>query len=203
MKKLLVILIAAISVVTGVSEFVVASGQSGCASMNLNVLGMRKQLSSDWKPVDQQDEVGGDVDIRGQDWPISINVGYLYASRKGRVDQILQIGNISMSFTQLEREAVTEEVFGGVKKIWTDENGFSLFVSGGASWIKGAFRFANAGTFDSARVGWYASLGGYCTLANFLNVGIVGRYSDTTLNIIGADLNAGGWHYGVLAGFHF
>ncbi len=188
----------------GFMEYAAAADDPNTAKqLNLNIIGARKQLPEDWEPADQQDEIGVDFDIRGHGWPVSLNFVYLYATDKGTAEAIIEQNNVTTSFTSIEREAITQEVSAGLKKIWTNEYGFSLFVSGGADWIKGSVEFTNVSTFEESKMGWYAGAGGYYTMFNLINVGVWGRYSDAPLTIAGTELNAGGWHYGALAGIRF
>jgi hypothetical protein len=171
---------------------------------NLNFLGLRKQMTSDWKPVDEQDELGATFDLRGVGWPFSIDLGYLYATKKGNASTVLSVNNVNTAFDNLEREATTEEVDAGIKKIWTDKRDFSVFLGGGAAWIRGKLKYLDVANFDESKVGWYGTVGFYWTIAKFLNLGVTGRYSDVRLDLGGLkDVNAGGWHYGFLAGVHF
>jgi opacity protein-like surface antigen len=182
---------------------VAAQGKLECPSFNINVLGMRKELSNDWKPNNEQDEIGGNIDLRGAYWPVSLDLTYLYATNKGNVNETIVNGS---TFNNVENRAITEEAGLGIKKIWTNNQMWSFFVAGGADWIKGSLRFTGTGiqnSFDQTKVGWYGSAGIYYTLFNFLNLGVTGRYSSVDLTIAGRDIAAGGWHYGFLAGFHF
>ena len=173
-------------------------------SFNINVIGARKQLSSDWKPTDQQDEIGGDFDMRGNNWPVLLNFAYLYATQKDHADELISVGNVTTAFTNLEREATTEELDLGIKKIWTDESRLSFSLAGGAAWIKGRLKFMDTAKFDDSKLGWYGSAAIYYTFFNFLNVGVNARYSDVKLTLGSRDdINAGGFHYGALVGFHF
>jgi hypothetical protein len=97
----------------------------------------------------------------------------------------------------------TQEVYLGAKKVWMDKNNFSLFVGAGASWIKARIAYLDIQTFDETNVGWYGSLGGYYTVLRLINLGVIVRYSDNTVKLGNQDINAGGWHYGFLAGLHF
>jgi hypothetical protein len=202
MKRIGVVLLgmfSLISIFQGIGFSADDNNAPECAVTNLNFIGARKQLSSDWKPADQQDELGASVDIQGKGWPISLDFSYLYATQKGKADEIIR----NQSFSQLEREAVTEEVGLGLRKNWSDEHGFTVFLGGGAAWVKGSLTFTNVDTFSESKVGWYGTTGFYVTFAHFLNIGVIGRYSDVPLTINNVDLNAGGWHYGAFAGFHF
>jgi len=201
-KVLLFVSMIATGLFSTIGQAMAAEGNPKCPSININVLGMEKQLSSDWKPNDLQDELGASLDLRPATWPLAIEVGYLYATKKGNANTIITSGNTSTAYNNLQTQAITEEAFAGLKKNWTNAAGWNLFVSAGASWIKGSLQFANVGNFDSSQVGWYASLGGGYVIANFLELGVIGRYSNNTVNVIGRDINAGGLHYGVYAGIH-
>ncbi|MHB9155811.1 MAG: hypothetical protein ACYC5N_09010, partial [Endomicrobiales bacterium] len=191
MKKTIVLLIGVLSLGAVFQDFAFAQ-QKECPSMNFNIIGARKTLPDEWKPTNEQDELGANFDFTGKEWPISFDVGYLYAVRKGRADEIITENNVSTAFDNLEREASTQELSAGVKKIWMNEDtDLSLFLGGGAAWITGRLAFTDVETFDESKLGWYATTGAYFTVLEFLNLGVLVRYSDTRIDLDGRDLQAG------------
>lgn len=202
MKRLIIYVLAVAALASVAGEIAMANDQS-CPEFNLNFIGARKMLSDDWKPNNEQDELGATIDLRGANWPVSLELGYLYASKKGTADALIQQGNVTTAFNSLERESRTEEVSAGIRKNWPTSSGFTPFVSAGATWIKATLKYTDVTSFDESKVGWYGSAGIYYTLIKFLNVGVFARYSDSKITLGGTDLNAGGWHYGGLVGFHF
>lgn len=202
MKKTMLLLLGLVVLAPAFPAAAYAQDEK-CAQINFNVFGMRKLLSDDWKPANEQDELGIGFDVKGDGWPLSLDVAYFYATAKGTADEILTQGNVTTQFTDLKRKASIQELNAGIRKTWTDKNGFSLFVGGGAAWTIGRLEFTGVTSFDEAALGWYGTAGAYYTAMKFLNLGIIGRFSDAELNIAGRDRNAGGWHYGFLAGISF
>ncbi len=59
------------------------------------------------------------------------------------------------------------------------------------------------GADDETGYGIWLDAGLYTTLRKNLNIGIDGRWSKADLELFDRDAQAGGWHIGVMAGFHW
>ncbi len=168
---------------------------------NINAFLGRKTLDTDdWKPAEEQGEFGVEFDFRPKSWPINIAIDLLGASGEGTVfDPVL--GNVKL-------KSKTSEFNIGVRKIWElAASPVRPFIGGGLSFMhaEGEVEIPGVGAASESGNGTGIWLGGgvYFTLAEHFNLGFELKYSDASVTIAGVDVNAGGTHIGLLAGYHW
>lgn len=194
MKKFLRIFIIGIMgiCISSLPKIILAADKT--TTGNVNILFGRKSLDdNDWAPLEEQDEVGFEFDIRAMDWPVSLVFGYL----KSDADDTLLGVNISGETTELSF---------GVKKIWEEDPTIRPFVGGGLAQIKAEVQASLLGVSVSdsdSSVGFWVNGGVYLTINQLINIGLVLRISGAQVNLFGENGAAGGTHYGIFAGFHF
>ena len=157
---------------------------------NLNVLLGSKVLDEDqWEPADEQSEFGIEVDFKKQSWPVSIAIDFLSASGEG-------------TLWGIKAESETSELNVGVRKIWDKSPHVRPFIGGGIAFITGEFSAFGLSEDDSA-TGFWIGGGVYWTLAEHFNIGLEAKSSSANVTLFGVEADAGGGHFGVLAGFHW
>ena len=157
---------------------------------NLNVFLGSKSLDEDeWEPTNEQDEFGIEVDFKKQSWPVSIAIDFLSASGEGKL--------MGIKF-----ESETSEINMGVRKIWDKSSHMRPFIGGGIAFITGEFSGLGLSDDDSA-TGFWIGGGVYWTLAEHFNIGLKVKSSSANVTLFGVEADAGGGHFGVLAGFHW
>lgn len=168
---------------------------------NINgFIGAKLLDGEDWAPVDEQGEIGLEIDLRQQGWPVNIAVDYFYAEDDtGSFDSTL--GTVSTV------ESTTYELDIGVRYIWDGYPRVRPFIGGGLTFARGVFElfapgFPRVSDSDTGYGGWIG--GGVCwTIRNSLNIGIEIRLSSADVSLFGVDTDAGGAHVGLLIGYHF
>jgi opacity protein-like surface antigen len=167
---------------------------------NINAFLGRKTLDKDdWKPAEEQGEFGVEFDFRQKSWPISIAIDLLGASGEGNAFDPL-LGNVKF-------KSKTSEFNLGVRKIWELPSPVRPFIGGGLSFMRaeGEVEIPGMGSASESGTGTGIWLGGgvYFTLGEHFNLGFELKYSDASVTIAGVDVNAGGTHVGLLAGYHW
>lgn len=168
---------------------------------NVNIMFGDKYLSSaDWAPVDNQEEVGNQVDLAQKEWPVYANFAYSQSKE-------YESGSFSDS------EGTTHAFDVGVKKIWTAAGGFRPFVGTGLSLVRGEIKTGinvpgGEETTNGSDVGYWASGGFGYLLGERINVGAQLKWSSARLNCDNGDgtnvqIQAGGLHVGIFTGVHF
>lgn len=178
-----------------------ASAQQGGWTGNINAfLGAKALEEEDWAPVDEHGELGIEIDFRPRSWPINIAVDYLSSESDNELlfDPFLRV---------VEFEAETSELNIGVRKIWDRFPYARPFLGGGISFIRGEFKgtpLSGITLSDSdSGVGIWLGGGIYWTLIDHLNLGLELKFSTAEINLFGVDVDAGGGHFGFLAGYHW
>lgn len=168
-----------------------AGGYTG----NLNLfLGQKNLDDDDWAPVEDQPEVGGTLDFRGGNWPVSAAIDFLYSTDKEDI------------VPGLEAEGTTWELDLGIRKVFDEMGIIKPFVGGGLAIINGevkATAFGLSANEDDTGFGFWLDGGVYFTLAQHFNIGAEIRYSKADITIAGVDGDAGGLHFGLLLGYHW
>jgi len=103
--------------------------QAGSWTGNANFLIGQKQLDeNDWKPVEDQFELGVLVDFRKVDWPVSIAIDFL--------------GSADVHESGVNKdEGFTFENHIGVRKIWEDTgSAFRPYLGGGVAVLSGKIK---------------------------------------------------------------
>lgn len=161
-------------------------------SGNINGFIGQKSLENDWKPVEDQMEVGVVADFRDPAWPISIATDLFYSwddsgSGTGSID------------------GMTVELDVGVRKLFGMSGyGYPMhpYVGGGLALVM-ADVDAPGGSDDDTGAGYWVGGGILWTMANRMNLGLDVRYSDAEVTLHNVDVNAGGTHYGILIGYQW
>ena len=168
---------------------------------NVNAfLGHKTLDKGDWEPAEEKGEFGIEIDFRKKDWPVSIAIDLMGASGEGNfVDPIF--GTIDKA------ESRTSEFNIGARKIWDELAPVRPFIGGGLSFMRAEAKVTIPGIGSASESGTGAGiwLGGgvYFTLGYHFNLGLELKYSNADVTIAGVDANAGGTHFGLLAGYHW
>lgn len=196
----LLLLLLLLSNTTSFAQYITDSTITG----NINyTYGQEIMNHKDWHPVDCLNEGQLSFDIRDKSWPISIYIAYSEAS--GKKNSIIQGYDTKLGLN-------TKEIDCGVKKIIDDEtSNFHLYLAGGLSTIIAEAKMSISYMGDSISMnrmdnnpGLWASTGLYYTIADIVNLGIGVKYSTARVDFDGSEkLEIGGFHYGVLVGYHF
>lgn len=161
---------------------------------NVNVLLGAKALDKDdWEPAEEQGEFGIEVDFRQKDWPVNIAIDLLGAAGEGTQSGI-------------KLESRTSELNIGVRKIWDHFPHVRPFIGGGLSFMRAEAKGSALGiTVSDKDTGTGLWLGGgvYWTLGESFNIGFEFKSSSGEVTLFNTNVNAGGGHFGILAGYHW
>lgn len=168
-------------------------------SGNVNgTIGGKWLESSDWAPVENQLEVGVEVDFRPPQWPFNLAFGVSGSAAEK---------DVNTSFGTLTATGTTAELDFGIKKIWEPPSQVRPFIGGGLAIISGKFEGEDLSGFsvseEDSGVGVWAGGGVYVTLARHFNIGAEIKYSYAKITLFGVDTNAGGFHAGAFFGYHW
>lgn len=193
--------------------FLVSPAMSQAAewSGNVNaVLGLKMLDDSDWGDFDDQTEMGVMADFGMDSWPISMSANLTYSSDSTSDYHDNEVGD-TYYYTYYAEEASTVELNLGVKKIWSPAPHFSLYVAGGLAAIYGEMEITRANNFDGSYrdrdteddigLGGWGAAGCYFTFSRHVNLGVDLRYSTAEIDMYDDDIDAGGFHIGLLAGY--
>ena len=205
MKKLF--FLPAILLLITIPSLAAAEGWSG----NINgLLGVKMLDDDDWGDFDDQTEIGVMADFGMDSWPISLSGNLLYSSDSTSDYHDNEIGD-TYYYTYYAEDALTVELELGVKGIWPVTERFNLYAAGGLAVIYGEMEITRAnnlsGTYrdtdseDDTGVGGWGAVGGYFTFARHVNVGLDLRYSTAEIDMYDDEIDAGGFHVGLLVGY--
>ena len=99
-------------------------------------------------------------------------------------------------------EVITEETRVGLIKTWYPSERFRIYVSGGATLIKGSINTASS-TVEGEENGTFYEFGVYWTLINAINLGFVIDTSMADIILDDTTYNAGGHRSGFIIGYHW
>ena len=99
-------------------------------------------------------------------------------------------------------ESKTSELNVGIRKIWDRSRHVRPFIGGGIAFITGEFSGFGLSDDDSA-TGFWIGGGVYWTLAEHFNIDLEAKSSSANVTLFGVEADAGGGHFGVLAGFNW
>ena len=174
--------------------------QQGEWTGNVNIfLGAKALDEDDWSPADEQGEFGIKVDFRPKSWPVNIAIDFLGSSGEGTAyDPYSRLTiNLKSNITELNV---------GIRKIWDNFPHVRPFIGGGLSFMnaeaEGSALGVTVSDSDTATGIWLGG-GVYWTLSEHFNLGLELMYSSAKVEIFGVDADAGGGHFGVLAGYHW
>ena len=154
------------------------------------ILGQKSLEPDDWKPVEDQIEVGLESTWGGSTWPIHIAVDVTFSENDEEVEGI-------------EFEGRTIEVSLGVRRAFNFK-WFHPYAGGGIAVIKSdieATGFGETNSDDDAAVGYWAGGGLLWHIGAHVNLGLAVRFSGAETTLQGVDGESGGLHYGVAVGF--
>lgn len=194
MKNKTAVLAAALAAaVVGGSAQARADGWKGDA----NILIAGKSLDGgDWGPTDRQGELGVITNWQGPQWPVAIAADFLAA---GSDESIGRDG-----FT--EQRGRTRELDLGARKIFRPDPRLRPFVGGGLDLASAEIeRIGPEGRIsdEDHGVGLWVDGGVFWTLSEAFNLGVDARISAAQVHLFGLDRNAGGFHLGLMGGYHW
>jgi opacity protein-like surface antigen len=184
-----------------------ATGWSG----NINgLLGIKMLDDSDWGDFDDQFEMGVMADFKMDSWPLSLCANLLYSNDSTSDYHDNEI-NDTYYYTYYAEDATTVEFNVGIKKIWTPAERLNFYVAGGLAVIYGEMEITRAdnlaGTYrdtdseDDTGLGGWGAVGCYVNLSRHFNVGLDLRYSTADIDMYDDEIDAGGFHAGLLVGY--
>lgn len=166
-------------------------------------LGAKALDDDDWEPVEEHGEVGVSLDFRRREWPINIVVEFRH-SASDKEEAVLC--DPSFGCFDIEAKAETSELNLGIRKIWETSSSVRPFIGGGLSLIRAKLSLsalgAKASESDSG-LGLWLGGGVYWTLGDHFNIGLEARISSADVNFEGIEADAGGGHFGLIAGYHW
>ena len=170
---------------------------------NVNVfLGAKVLDDDDWAPLDEHFEGGILLDFRNKSWPISIAIDVLYS----KDDEDVSLAALNFGTFNANLEGNTTELNLGVRKIWDNLSTIQPFIGGGIAFINAEIEGTALGisvSDDDTGVGVWVDAGAYVTLAEHFNIGVDARWSKAEVTLFNVDGEAGGWHVGLLLGYHW
>lgn len=175
---------------------------------NINVfLGTKSLDEDDWAPAEKQREVGIKLDFKQQSWPVSIALDYLH-SRSDKESTLVYVPNLYPGPIPATAEGETSELNFGVRKIWDSYSNVRPFIEGGFSFVHAEFKatYPNQGISASDSdngVGLWFGGGVYWLLGDHFNIGLELMGSSAEVTMFNVEGNAGGGHFGLLAGYHW
>jgi hypothetical protein len=200
MNKAKILFIAVSLLLIPISGVCEPNGWTGNVSV---FLGNKTLNEDDWNPVDDQTEIGFLLDFRPENWPVNIAIDYLDSSE------------YKIQYTpsrSIRIDGITREINIGIRKIFEISPSICTYIGGGIAYIHGEFEtsefFINQGVITTSvdsdnGTGIWVDVSLYWYLDRYWNLGVDLRYSKAEITLFGADVEAGGLHAGLLAGFHW
>ena len=171
----------------------------------------KKELDSDWKPVDSLREVGVMVSFTEADLPFGITAGYITGDDKNN-----SVDYHDDTPLNIELKGKTEEFLLGIRKDFSPagSDNFKAYINGGYTGIKWNIetRYNKAGATgytetDDWAHGFWLGGGMYIVFAQNAAIGIDYKYTDASSDIDSAigdtSKEAGGSHYSAFIGWRF
>lgn len=171
--------------------------------VNLDALFAQKQMDSDdWRPIQDQLELGVAGTFGGETWPVQIAGDFYRSAGQDTVRGYDQFGDP----VSVELEGDTTEIGFGVRKIFVAD-ALRPHVGAGLAFVSASVR-ARASTGESASdsdsaVGPWIAAGAMVRAGTNVNIGLLVRWSTATVDLNGYDGDAGGLHFGVTIGAGF
>jgi len=183
---------------------------------NLNILYGLKYLSDDWKPVENQSEIGIMFDIKHKKFPVSLAFDYFFSKDEASGDISGETSEFDLGIRYYDDQLFKRArpyFGGGIAYLTAKADNIPAIVieeEKGIPVEKTVTVSDNAGS-----VGAYINGGLRYTIFKYLNIGIDLRWSSTTVNLSGEyldtgkaylpgiDFEVGGLHTLVFLGFHF
>jgi len=174
------------------------SWSAGDWTGNVNfTLGVKALDDDDWEPVEDQVELGINVDFGRIEWPINIAIAIVGS----RAEEHAVIQGINV-----DADGSTGELRFGVRKIWQPTQTMRPFLGGGLALISAELDGRALGLSvndDDTGFGIWINGGVYWTLGNSFNLGLEFGYSKGEVTLFDEDGDAGGGHAALLLGYHW
>jgi hypothetical protein len=169
-------------------------------SADFNVLVAAKYLdTTGWGPTNRQGEIGLVTNWQWRAWPVLIAADLLAASNEAAVSNA----------TYTEEDAHSFELDLGARKIWKPTASWRPYFGGGLALAYADIDYTGSpGPQPSISSGGYG-VGGWVdggvfwAFTEVFNLGVDARYSSEDVRLFSSTRNAGGLHFGLLAGYHF
>ena len=152
------------------------------------LLGQKVVNKTDWEPVENQDEFGVELSWGKRSWPIQIATDILGSYKEDRDAGI---------------KGKTSEFGIGIRKIWGNGHVHPYF-GGGAGFVYGGAELNFSGIIvkdSDTSAGAWAGGGVFWRLGPRFNLGLAARYSQAKVTLFDSDLEAGGYHGGLILGW--
>lgn len=176
---------------------------------NFNLLFGAKRLDKgDWRPNHTQPEGSFHIDWGRDNWPV--NIAFDWLSAEDNEVRFLRINGGEL--VPVELEGATQELHVGIRKIWDRFYRFRPFVGIGPAYVQGrqepfSLRRGIFVDFEGPNSDWgwgaWGEAGAYWTFNRAFNAGVRGMYSWAELNMLNTTIQAGGWHAGLIVGYHW
>lgn len=156
-------------------------------------LGVKTLDEDDWQEMDTQSAIGVIADFKQNSWPFSIAIDLIGSGDVHEVGALEDVG-------------YTVENHIGVRKIFTTNSSFMPYIGGGVAIVNAGFENkAPSGTVkeDDSALGSWIGAGTYLQITQNFNLGLDIRYSKAEVTLNDIDLEAGGLHAGITAGYHW
>ena len=174
-------------------------GWSGNANFFLGEKGLD---SGDWKPVEEHMEYGLLLDFKHHRVPFGFTFDILHSEDEENVGvEVLGFGVYNSKV-----KSQTTEFNPGIRKIWENFQHARPFIGGGASVVIAEIdvkALGNSVSDDGAGLGAWMDLGLFWAFNRHFNLGVDARYSYVEATVLNMNSRIGGWHLGVLAGYHW
>lgn len=152
-------------------------------------LGQKALDNSDWGDLDRHVELGVLADFRETTWPISIAIGF-----SGSADvRETPTGDFT---------AATAETLAGLRKLFAQGSRVQPYLGGGLALIEAETETPSV-THNDSSLGFWVNAGVYFHLTDHFSLGIDYRHSQAEVTLSRTDVEAGGDHLGLTAGYHW
>lgn len=152
-------------------------------------LGQKSLDDKDWGELDNHLELAVLADFRETNWPISIAIGFA-----GSADV--------RETTAGDFTATTSETLAGLRKLFALGSRLQPYLGGGLAIIEAESETPQVTHTDSS-LGLWLNAGVYFPLTDHFSLGVDYRHSRAEVTLGGTEVEAGGDHLGLTAGYHW
>jgi len=175
---------------------VVPAANAGDWSGNISgYLGQKSLDDKDWPELDKQPALGVIIDIKQQNWPVSIAFDLIVSGDEHKDGAQESIG------------ATFENHIGARKVFAIPDSSIKPYLGGGVSIAFAGIENKNGSTIindeEDRGIGTWIGVGTYYELGPHFNIGVDVRYSKVEVTLINVDREVGGLHAGITAGYHW
>ncbi|RAP35089.1 hypothetical protein DID80_06750 [Candidatus Marinamargulisbacteria bacterium SCGC AAA071-K20] len=182
-----------------ISIFILGGTSIATPSKHINIQFGRKILnSSDWKPLEEQTEIGGDFDIKIKNSNTYFVFGLL-KSGKSETETDDFFGTAKLTLT-------TKEIRLGLRKYYSGSDTFNLLYGGGITLGNVDLKFKWNSFEDSVSkfgLGYYLEVAPTFKLSEGIHAGIKFDYSSFNITSNSTTTSGGGFHYALFTGVNF